>query len=131
MDPVLGDCTNVNPPLVINHNTNFNNDEKSLSSEDPDVTIVEIELPDTEKDPFIIRTGLPKGKKRQHTHDPNEGVATIMGALEKKWKSDKEVEEMVRVEEKETADKMMKLMEANVNIMSKAAEALTVIMQNM
>jgi hypothetical protein len=131
MDPVLGDRANVNPPLVINHNTNFNNDEKSLSSEDSDVTIVKIELPDMEKDPFITGTELPKGKKRRCTYDPNEGVVTMMDALEKKWKSDKEVEEIVRVEEKETADKIMKLMEANVNAMSKAAEALIVIMQNM
>ena len=83
MELILGDCTNVNPPLIINQNSTFPGDSDSTSTPlESQMDNVSISIPaDNDGDPHLTRV-THRAKKRHKTYSLNEGVNTMLEVFE-------------------------------------------------
>ena len=134
MEPVLSNRPTVNPPLIINRNSNFSEsesmsgvrtdskDDAANAGEGNDGQVVD------DGDPFVTGAAYrSKGKKRRRTIYNGIVSATydMKDALQEKWVADKEREDKIRAEERkyheqemEKSDKLLNTMEKNVKSMN-------------
>ena len=72
-----------------------------------------------------------RAKKKRRTHDPNEGVKTMLEVFEKKWEDDKTADTLACDEEKKGREQILDIMKKNQETMSDTVDVLRFMAQKM
>ena len=112
MDPILGSCANVRPPLTINaYNTGYADLDAVPLQDDVEITVIQEDDTDAE--------GSQQGKKKRKPSNSNE----LLEFLKQKWEDHKEVEAIIHAENLAAREKHLDLMERNTEASCSIAES--------
>jgi|GraSoiStandDraft_26_1057304.scaffolds.fasta_scaffold270384_1 hypothetical protein len=133
MEGVLANRANVNPPLVINRNTNFNLESDSASSQlDPqkeDPSNNDAFQAENDSDPFL--TPGARGKRRRVKASANETIKQMFEELQAKRDEEKEAEAALAEEAKGDRRKILDVMTKSQETMSEAVSVLKLMAEKM
>ena len=102
MEAVLANRANVNPPLVINCNTNFS--DSASNQLDPlkeDASNNEASQAENDSDPFLTPKSTHRGKRRRVNGSTNETIKQMFDQLQARRDEKKEAEAVMAEEAKE------------------------------
>ena len=140
MHPLLSNKVSINPILLINQGSTFNNFESDSASgrsfiEPPglkDASNPEgSEIVEDDGDPFVPGSVHREKKKRKHKNTMSDAITDMLDVFQTKWQNDKEAEITIRQEEKEDRERMLDVMAKSQKSMSDAVDVLKFIAQKL
>src|ERR1700730_16108030 len=88
MDPILGSCANVRPPLTINaYNTGYIDLDVAPLQDDDEISVIQEANTDAK--------GSQRGKKKRK---PSTSSSELLEFLKQKWEDDKEADAIIHAE---------------------------------
>ena len=119
MDPILGSCANIRPPLTINaYNTGYADLDAAPLQDDDEITVIQEDDTDAE--------GSQRGKKKRK---PSTNSNELLEFLKQKWEEDKEAEAIIHAENLAAREKHLDLMERNTEASYSIAESFKIMVE--